>query len=154
MDSSTFLNLHCLTKKFLTCSCQTYEGGISGEPGSEAHGGYVSCCTCFCFCLCLLPNLQFPTLLFCMNVWPCIQTAPWFLVLVFSVKSLSVLKILLIRYTFCGLATMVLIGEVDRLDLTSLIVRLLFLLMMVILCQLSYHQALNEKQQWPIFRSI
>ena len=24
------------------CSCQTYEGGIAGEPGSEAHGGYVS----------------------------------------------------------------------------------------------------------------
>lgn len=21
--------------------CQTYEGGIAGEPGSEAHGGYV-----------------------------------------------------------------------------------------------------------------
>ncbi|CAI9111052.1 OLC1v1011186C1 [Oldenlandia corymbosa var. corymbosa] len=24
-------------------SCQTYEGGISGEPGSEAHGGYTYC---------------------------------------------------------------------------------------------------------------
>ena len=24
------------------CRCQTYEGGIAGEPGSEAHGGYVS----------------------------------------------------------------------------------------------------------------
>ncbi|MBA0614657.1 hypothetical protein Godav_014923 [Gossypium davidsonii] len=46
-------------------SCQTYEGGISGEPGSEAHGGY----------------------------------------------------------TFCGLATMILINEVDRLDLSSLTVR-------------------------------
>ncbi|XWS32770.1 hypothetical protein CRYUN_Cryun22dG0018200 [Craigia yunnanensis] len=44
-------------------SCQTYEGGISGEPGSEAHGGY----------------------------------------------------------TFCGLATMILINEVYRLDLSSLI---------------------------------
>ncbi|KAE8706255.1 Protein farnesyltransferase subunit beta [Hibiscus syriacus] len=44
-------------------NCQTYEGGISGEPGSEAHGGY----------------------------------------------------------TFCGLATMILINEVDRLDLSSLI---------------------------------
>ncbi|PKU69950.1 Protein farnesyltransferase subunit beta [Dendrobium catenatum] len=43
--------------------CQTYEGGIAGEPGSEAHGGY----------------------------------------------------------TFCGLATMILINEVHRLDLTSLI---------------------------------
>ncbi|MBA0739415.1 hypothetical protein Gogos_012692 [Gossypium gossypioides] len=43
-------------------SCQTYEGGISGEPGSEAHGGY----------------------------------------------------------SFCGLATMILINEVDRLDLSSL----------------------------------
>ncbi|KAK8335112.1 hypothetical protein V6Z12_A09G032200 [Gossypium hirsutum] len=43
-------------------SCQTYEGGISGEPGSGAHGGY----------------------------------------------------------TFCGLATMILINEVDRLDLSSL----------------------------------
>ncbi|XP_044501308.1 protein farnesyltransferase subunit beta-like [Mangifera indica] len=44
-------------------SCQTYEGGIAGEPGSEAHGGY----------------------------------------------------------TFCGLATMILINEVNRLDLASLI---------------------------------
>ncbi|KAE8668707.1 Prenyltransferase family protein isoform 2 [Hibiscus syriacus] len=44
-------------------SVGTYEGGISGEPGSEAHGGY----------------------------------------------------------TFCGLATMILINEVDRLDLSSLI---------------------------------
>lgn len=24
-------------------ACQTYEGGFSGEPGSEAHGGYVFC---------------------------------------------------------------------------------------------------------------
>ncbi|XP_023922302.1 protein farnesyltransferase subunit beta isoform X2 [Quercus suber] len=24
-------------------SCQTYEGGISGEPGAEAHGGYTFC---------------------------------------------------------------------------------------------------------------
>ena len=23
-------------------SCQTYEGGIAGEPSAEAHGGYVS----------------------------------------------------------------------------------------------------------------
>ncbi|XP_052196604.1 protein farnesyltransferase subunit beta [Diospyros lotus] len=44
-------------------SCQTYEGGIAGEPGSEAHGGY----------------------------------------------------------TFCGLAAMILINEVTRLDLPSLI---------------------------------
>ncbi|CAH2080019.1 unnamed protein product [Thlaspi arvense] len=43
-------------------SCQTYEGGIGGEPGSEAHGGY----------------------------------------------------------TYCGLATMILINEVDRLNLDSL----------------------------------
>ncbi|KAJ8649763.1 hypothetical protein MRB53_002786 [Persea americana] len=44
-------------------SCQTYEGGIAGEPGSEAHGGY----------------------------------------------------------TFCGLATMILINEAHRLDLPGLI---------------------------------
>ncbi|KAL8240747.1 hypothetical protein R6Q59_014102 [Mikania micrantha] len=43
-------------------SCQTYEGGIAGEPGSEAHGGY----------------------------------------------------------TFCGLATMILINEVNHLNLASL----------------------------------
>ncbi|KAI3951080.1 hypothetical protein MKW92_030614 [Papaver armeniacum] len=24
-------------------SCQTYEGGIAGEPGTEAHGGYTFC---------------------------------------------------------------------------------------------------------------
>ena len=23
--------------------CQTYEGGIGGEPGAEAHGGYAFC---------------------------------------------------------------------------------------------------------------
>ncbi|EXC20277.1 Protein farnesyltransferase subunit beta [Morus notabilis] len=51
-------------------SCQTFEGGIAGEPGSEAHGGY----------------------------------------------------------TFCGLATMILINEVERLDLTRLII-LSYLLM-------------------------
>jgi len=44
-------------------SCQTYEGGIAGEPGAEAHGGY----------------------------------------------------------TFCGLATLVLINEAHRLDLPSLL---------------------------------
>ncbi|KNA06217.1 hypothetical protein SOVF_183100 [Spinacia oleracea] len=44
-------------------SCQTYEGGIAGEPGSEAHGGY----------------------------------------------------------TFCGLAAMILINEVHRLDLPALV---------------------------------
>nr|XP_029144309.1 protein farnesyltransferase subunit beta [Arachis hypogaea] len=44
-------------------SCQTYEGGIAGEPGSEAHGGYI----------------------------------------------------------FCGLAAMILIGEVNRLDLPRLV---------------------------------
>ncbi|XP_024185314.1 protein farnesyltransferase subunit beta isoform X1 [Rosa chinensis] len=49
-------------------SCQTYEGGISGEPGSEAHGGY----------------------------------------------------------TFCGLATMILINEVNCLDLPRLIDWLVF----------------------------
>ncbi|XP_062106822.1 protein farnesyltransferase subunit beta-like isoform X2 [Humulus lupulus] len=49
-------------------SCQTYEGGIGGEPNSEAHGGY----------------------------------------------------------TFCGLATMILINEVHRLDLSPLIDWLVF----------------------------
>lgn len=23
--------------------CQTYEGGLGGEPGNEAHGGYTYC---------------------------------------------------------------------------------------------------------------
>jgi len=36
--------LGCYVKSF--CSCQTYEGGIAGEPGSEAHGGYVSSDDC------------------------------------------------------------------------------------------------------------
>ncbi|MBA0829397.1 hypothetical protein Goarm_014005, partial [Gossypium armourianum] len=54
--------LECFSGLSDALCCQTYEGGISGEPGSEAHGGY----------------------------------------------------------TFCGLATMILINEVDRLDLSSL----------------------------------
>lgn len=28
---------------FNNFSCQTYEGGIGGAPGSEAHGGYTFC---------------------------------------------------------------------------------------------------------------
>lgn len=28
-----------LTTAHFLCSCQTFEGGIAGEPGSEAHGG-------------------------------------------------------------------------------------------------------------------
>ncbi|RVX08883.1 Protein farnesyltransferase subunit beta [Vitis vinifera] len=71
-------------------SCQTYEGGISGEPGSEAHGGYVSHYTCFS-------------------------------ISVYSQIFISPLCCCACLYTFCGLATMVLIGEVNRLDLTSLI---------------------------------
>jgi protein farnesyltransferase subunit beta len=31
--------------------CQTYEGGISGSPGTEAHGAYAFCALA---CLCLL----------------------------------------------------------------------------------------------------
>lgn len=57
-----FLFLNVLIHRIIY-SCQTYEGGIAGEPGSEAHGGY----------------------------------------------------------TFCGLATMILIGEVGRLDLHRLV---------------------------------
>ncbi|KAL0556852.1 hypothetical protein IC582_005369 [Cucumis melo] len=55
----------------------SFEGGIAGESGSEAHGGYVS-----------LP-------LFILSCW--------------------------ILYTFCGLATLILINEVHRLDLRSLL---------------------------------
>jgi prenyltransferase beta subunit len=32
-----------LLSRTCLCSCQTYEGGFGGEPGSEAHGGYVFC---------------------------------------------------------------------------------------------------------------
>ena len=41
--------LHLLDEKLLRnvgsflSSCQTYEGGISAEPGNEAHGGYAFC---------------------------------------------------------------------------------------------------------------
>ncbi|KAI9673187.1 MAG: CAAX farnesyltransferase (FTase) subunit beta [Caeruleum heppii] len=29
--------------------CQTFEGGISGSPGNEAHGAYAFCAlACFC----------------------------------------------------------------------------------------------------------
>lgn len=27
----------------ITFSCQSYEGGIGGFPGNEAHGGYTFC---------------------------------------------------------------------------------------------------------------
>ncbi|RWW02981.1 hypothetical protein GW17_00033899 [Ensete ventricosum] len=41
-----YFNCFCQTalcNQISVCfSCQTYEGGIAGEPGSEAHGGYIS----------------------------------------------------------------------------------------------------------------
>lgn len=41
------------------CSCQTYEGGIAGEPGSEAHGGYVSSHRhILSFCILYHPNVM------------------------------------------------------------------------------------------------
>ena len=36
-------------------ACQTYEGGFSSVPGSEAHGGYTFCCVAS---LCLLNQLD------------------------------------------------------------------------------------------------
>lgn len=42
-------------------------------------------------------------------------------------QSILIFDNLYIRYTFCGLAAMILIGEANRLDLPRLIVRELFL---------------------------
>merc|ERR1719317_1742644 len=36
-------------------SCQTFEGGIGGAPGSEAHGGYTFCGSA---CLLMLDQYQ------------------------------------------------------------------------------------------------
>jgi len=47
----------------VTCRCQSYEGGIGGEPGNEAHGGYTFCGLA---ALCLLgkaEELDIPALL-------------------------------------------------------------------------------------------
>ena len=39
--------------------CQTYEGGISGSPGNEAHGAYAFC-TLACLCLLDEPHIAIP----------------------------------------------------------------------------------------------
>ena len=41
LGHSSFLEC-CSIDILYDCSCQTYEGGIAGEPYAEAHGGYVS----------------------------------------------------------------------------------------------------------------
>lgn len=89
-------------------SCQTHEGGIAGEPGSEAHGGYVSSF------LCLVGNQLVMTIVLvlslgCLNHF---KPIPW-----------QTLRYGIYRYTYCGLATMILINEVDRLDVAALVVR-------------------------------
>jgi protein farnesyltransferase subunit beta len=33
----------CPARTAAACRCQTYEGGFGGDPGHEAHGGYVFC---------------------------------------------------------------------------------------------------------------
>ncbi|KAL2861378.1 terpenoid cyclases/protein prenyltransferase alpha-alpha toroid [Aspergillus pseudodeflectus] len=44
--------------------CQTFEGGISGSPGTEAHGAYAFCALA---CLCILGQPE-ATVLKCMDV--------------------------------------------------------------------------------------
>lgn len=46
----SFASLNCRTRLIWTAG-QTYEGGISGSPGSEAHGAYTFCALA---CLCLM----------------------------------------------------------------------------------------------------
>ena len=33
----------CILPVLFSFSCQTYEGGFSAVPGTEAHGGYTFC---------------------------------------------------------------------------------------------------------------
>jgi len=68
--------------------CQTYEGGIGGEPGNEAHG----------------------------------TLARWFLGLPSLPRYLSFLIASIGGYTFCGLAAMLLLRSVHKIDLDSLLV--------------------------------
>lgn len=42
--------------------CQTYEGGLGGEPGNEAHGGYTYCGAAALSLLGRLPALDLPRL--------------------------------------------------------------------------------------------
>ncbi|XP_057782746.1 protein farnesyltransferase subunit beta-like [Salvia miltiorrhiza] len=46
-------------------SCQTYEGGIAGEPGSEAHGGYAFCGLAAMVLINEADRLDLPGLLVC-----------------------------------------------------------------------------------------
>ncbi|THG08367.1 hypothetical protein TEA_000936 [Camellia sinensis var. sinensis] len=109
-------------------SCQTYEGGIAGEPGSEAHGGYTFCGLATMILINEVNRLDLSSLIavliaiFTAAVRPMKEA-----LLVNRVLKLMVGKAphksdrIFIRYTFCGLATMILINEVNRLDLSSLI---------------------------------
>ena len=66
--------------------CQTFEGGIGGEPGNEAHGplrGFVASAVCLSTDACCVAG----------------------------------------GYTYCGLASLVLLGRVDAINLLRLIVR-------------------------------
>lgn len=46
-------------------SCQTYEGGIGGEPGNEAHGGYAFCAVAALSILDRLDTIDVPSLAVC-----------------------------------------------------------------------------------------
>ncbi|BAE58272.1 unnamed protein product [Aspergillus oryzae RIB40] len=53
--------------------CQTFEGGISGNPGSEAHGAYAFCALA---CLCILGEPEATISSFWVGgCWPLIQSA-------------------------------------------------------------------------------
>jgi len=43
MCMSVCLSVTLVINTNFTISCQTYEGGIGGEPYNEAHGGYTFC---------------------------------------------------------------------------------------------------------------
>lgn len=45
--------------------CQTYEGGIGGYPGNEAHGGYTFCGVAAMVLMGKINMLNVPLLLVC-----------------------------------------------------------------------------------------
>ena len=102
------------------CRCQTYEGGIGGEPGAEAHGGYVSV------------NLRVGQLEYFFPVTglvrPIISTTLCAILIIklncrFHHQVLIIsLCMASLRYTFCGLAALALINKVDVINLPNLVV--------------------------------
>ena len=96
----------------MSWSCQTYEGGIGGEPGNEAHGRNRSLCY---FVVFLLDKFGWLVSLFCLCLLCHLLFVTYFIIIYYYFAFCEG------GYAFCGLAGLMILGETHKINLPNLL---------------------------------